>query len=287
MALINVGASFPSNMWAVVRLLLTTGRKADRLAAKRLLTPPTLPAGETDDFDDAVKSLADLGIVTRSDETVELATKAGELSLNDVVGFNRLLRSAALDPRRNEDLAVKPDADGPKDLTRALAWFLTRDPFDEPLDWPLASKLQAGAFPSHLPDPIVNDVRWNRFMYWAPALGFAGRPLLPPAGPVRIVPDCTVAVRETVHSLWHDGQSVNASEAVARIVEELPVLPGGRYSRALGLPAPEGRQSASLSNALLTGEEDGWIKFGRPSDAGNVFLADGRGVASFTIYGRA
>jgi hypothetical protein len=289
MALMNEGASFPSYMWALVRLLLTSGGKADSETARRLLTPPTLPAGETDEFDNAVRSLADLGVVTKVDGIVELAAAARALSPGDVTAFNGLLRGAALDPARNEGIAERPDADGPKDLIRALAWFLTQDPF-EPLDLVAVSKLQDGVFASDLPAPIVNDFRWSRFVYWAPALGFAARPLLDQGGSVRLVPDCTVAVRETALALWEKEQSVNASEVINRITEALPVLPGGVYSRLLGLGIPDGEVPACLSNALLIGEEDGWIKPGRQSDADDIIsLADGSGanvrVTEFTING--
>lgn len=290
MTLINQGASFPSYVWAVVRLLLAFGGKMDEQAATLLLTPPTLPAGETAEYNDAVKTLAGLGVVTATGGTVVLTSAAQSLSADDVAGFNGLLRRSALDPARNVGLAESDDLDGPKDLVRALAWFLTQDP-DTPLDLHAASQLQEGAFHSHLPPPVANDVRWGRFVYWASALGFAAQPLLDEGGPVRLVPDCTVAVRETVLGLWKKGQSVSPREAVDRIIAELPVLPGGAYSRSLGLAAPEDKVSPSLSNALLTGEKVGWITLERRADAGNViFLADAGdtrvGVSNFTINGR-
>ena len=72
MALINVGASFPQYMWAVTRLLLASGGKLAEKDAKLLLTPPSLTAGENDEYDDAVKTLAELDIVTRADGIVAL-----------------------------------------------------------------------------------------------------------------------------------------------------------------------------------------------------------------------
>jgi hypothetical protein len=274
MALINEGASFPSYMWAAVRLLLALGGKSDTQTARQLLTPPSLPPGETEEFSDAIKSLADLGLVTTADGIVELTPAARTVSPANVAGFNELLRRAVLDPARNTGLAERPDADGPKDLVRALAWFLTNDPLT-PLDWVKTGQLQDGAFASHLPAPIVNDFRWNRFVFWAPALGFAARSLFDKGGPVQMVPDCTVGVRETVLSLWQKGQRVNAAQAVNLIIEELPVLPGGTYSRALGLGTSGTDVSPSLSNALLTGEEQGWISLEKPSDADDgVLLSD-------------
>jgi hypothetical protein len=105
-----------------------------------------------------------------------------------------------------------------------------------------------------------------------------------------LVPDCTVAVRETVLNLWDRGQSVSPSEAVNRIIAALPVLPGGTYSRSLGMPVPDGAVSSSLSNALLTGDEVGWVTLDQQSDAGDViFLTDAEGtrtgVSNLTING--
>jgi hypothetical protein len=278
MALINVGASFPSYTWAVTRLLITAGGKIDEESARLMLTPPALlPTGENDEYNVAVKTLADLGVVQKAGVDIELADEARSLAPDNVAGFNSMLRRAVLASARNVGIADSDDLDGPKDLVRALAWFLTRDPAT-PLDWDMVGNLQDGAFPSHLPPPFANDVRWGWFMYWAPALGFAARSLLHESGPDKLVPDCTTALRETMLNLWGSGQSVRPSEAIDRILVELPVLPGGRYARSLGLDAFADGVSPALSNALLTGDVVGWITLERNSDASDVvFLADAGG----------
>lgn len=289
MALINVGTSLPSYMWAVTRLLLAARGRMDQESARLMLTPPTLlRTGKNDEYDNAVRVLASLGFVTRVDRDIELAPEAQALSLDDVVGFNALLRRSVLDPARNAGIADSDDLEGPKDLVRALAWFLTRDPAT-PLDLDMVGNLQDGAFPSHLPPPFVNDVRWGFFVFWGPALGLVARTLIDEGGQAKLVPDCTAAVRETVLSLWGEGESVRPSEAIDRILAKLPVLPGGVYSRSLGLRAPEDGVSLALSNALLTGSAEGWIKLDQDSDASDViFLADSGGaigVSTITING--
>lgn len=289
MALINVGTSLPSYMWAVTRLLIAARGKVNEESARLMLTPPTLlRTGKNEEYDNAVKVLAGLGIVTRTGDDIELAAEARTLPLDDVVGFNSLLRRAVLDPVRNAGLADSDDLEGPKDLVRALAWFLTRDPAT-PLDLDMVGNLQDGAFPSHLPPPFVNNVRWGFFVFWGTALGFVARTLIDEGGQVKLVPDCTAAVRETVLSLWPNGESVRPSEAIDRILAELPVLPGGSYSRSLGLGVPEGGVSLALSNALLTGSTEGWITLDGDSDASDViFLADAGGsnrVSAITING--
>ena len=121
MALINTGASFPSYMWAVTRLLLASGRTADVASARLLLTPPSLPAGDSnDEFDVAVKTLLELGFVTVTDGTAELTSPVRALSIDDVTGFNAQLRTAVLDPARNEGLATNPDRAAPGSGPRAV-----------------------------------------------------------------------------------------------------------------------------------------------------------------------
>jgi hypothetical protein len=277
-------------MWAVVRLLLISpGGKLEEKFARLLLTPSALTAGDNDEYDLAAKTLAELGIVTVAEGTVALTPTARTLSIDDVAGFNILLRLASLDRARNAGLAESDDLGGPKDLVRALAWFLTQDPA-EPLDWGLVGHLQENVFPGHLPPPFANSSRWDRFVYWAPALGLAAQPLQGDGTAAKLVPDCTTAVRETVLNSWEKGESVSPSNALSRIIAELPVLPGGAYSQSLGLTVPEGGVSPSLSNALLTGDEAGWITLDRQSDAVDVtFLTGARGarveVSQITVNG--
>ena len=185
-----------------------------------------------------------------------------------------------------ESPAQNPDLEGPKDLVRAIAWFLTQDPFT-PYNWAAVAQFQRDAFGPGQALPLRNEYRWDRFGYWAPALGFAARPLAHVEGRSPLLPDCTVAVRDTAWSLWNEGATVSAGEFVAQIVEALPVLPGGSYSRRLGLATPPGdRVSLALSNALLAGEEEGWLLLSNTSDATTIFLLNGSGVReveSFTI----
>lgn len=296
MTLINTPASFPSFMWAVTRLLLTLsgedGKPVDRELAKLLLTPPTLPAGETNEFRDAVRTLADLGIVTGEAE-LELAPSTRRLSPDDVADFYALLRRRTFDTERNVGLenspAEKPDLEGPKDLVRALAWFLTQDPL-VPRDWEWVAQHQRDAFPEGQADPFTNETRWIRFGYWAPALGMAAVPLLRTNGKTPLLPDCATAVRETALALWKPGETVPAGEVIAQLLMVLPVLPGGKYSRRLGLRSgPENQVSPALSQALLAGEADGWLELSNPSDAKAITLSDRsspRGVQSFTIQER-
>ena len=122
----------------------------------------------------------------------------------------------------------------------------------------------------------MNDFRWNRFVYWAPALGFASRALLEnERSGQRLVPDCTVAVRRTVLAAWQKGQRIDAADAVDHIIEELPVLPGGRYPGRLACLRSPTNVASSLSFALLCGTTRTGSRWGAPRmPPREIFLAD-------------
>lgn len=296
MTLINEPASFPAQMWAVARFLLSVGGECPAARAQAMMSPPSLLSDEgararDETFSQAVDSLQDLGLLLVNGDHLTAPPPVMKLSPADLGGFTGLLARAVLDPERNAGLAENDDQTGSKDLVRALAWFLTRDPFTS-LDLQAVTQLQTGAFPSHLGNPIVNDVRWNRFVYWAPALGFASQPLLDnDRQGQQLMPDCTAAIRRTILTTWEKGQRIAAADAVDRIIDELPVLPGGRYSRALGLPSPT-EVADSLSFALLCGHDQDWISLERHADASrDVLLADPdnanrtRRISEITITG--
>jgi hypothetical protein len=280
MALLNDPASLPTPMWIVVRYLASYPRQHHlRDALRALLSPGSLlPLDKRENdttFDWAVRTLDDLGIVRIDSDKVSLSDVRPDLRPDDVAAFNDLLRHQVLDPSRNATIA-DGDQTGPKDLVRALSWFLTLDPFVAMSHTDVVQR-QRGALAEHVGNPLVNDFRWNRFTYWAPALGFAAPPLIPPSGSrtQTLAPDCVTAVLRTVRAKWKPGTRLPARDMVTAITDELPVLPGGRYSVALGLPNKAPDVSAVLSFALLCGDEYGWLKLDRRSDADDeVLLVD-------------
>ena len=64
MTLINVDASRPSPLWAVLRLLATTGRSMPAEQAKALLSPPSLGQDDSKMFERAIETLRMLGMLT-------------------------------------------------------------------------------------------------------------------------------------------------------------------------------------------------------------------------------
>lgn len=275
MTLLNEPASFPTAMWVVARYLVTsTNRRRSRDELRVALTPAHLLDGDGDKtLDYAVRTLQDLAVIAVDGNDIALQDDGLIRSHHDYSGFTDLVRSRVLEAHRNQGIA-EPGDQGPKDLVRALACFLTLDAYGAYGEDALEALLR-NALPPHIGEPNFNDVRRNRFGYWSRALGFAAGPLLQTPSKLTLQPDCTAAVRRTAHTLWPRGTRLGAREVITGLLDALPVLPGGQYSLALGLKAPAQDVSSALSFALFCGEEQGWLKFDSRSDADDeVLLVD-------------
>ncbi len=264
MALINVGESQPSPMWAVTRFLADVGRPVRSEEARALLSPPCL--GTADVFDGAVSTLRTLGMIEDTqDGRLALSGAAKLLHSQDFGAFAAVLRDRVLAPELNTEIGDNDSQLGPRDLTRALAWFLSLDPGLTELNASDAQQLQAGALKESVGPAIINSIRWNLFTDWAAALGLAAPGLLDND---RLTPDCTAAVRQVIGATWRPGETVPAIEVLHRCRTALPVLPGGEYSIAVGIASP-GDSSAgpALSFALLRGDDEEWLQLQRSADA--------------------
>lgn len=274
-ALLNDPGSLPAPMWAVARFLLATSGDVSVADAQSLVSPASLQSSSGTDktFRWAVDTLCMLGLASLDGGSITATSRLRRGSPKHMSTFAEMLRREVLAPARNGSLGDNGDQTQGRDLVRALCWFLTLDPL-RGYAWQDVEQLQAGAFAPSVGVPFTNDFRWSRFVYWAPTLGFAAASLLADGRSTRLSPDCTAAVRATTLRSWNKGDHVPADQAISLLLEELPVLPGGRYSRALGL-VPSTTTSASLSHALIRGHDEGWIRLEARSDAANdVTLVD-------------
>ncbi|MET9218650.1 protein DpdG [Streptomyces sp. NPDC003300] len=259
-------------MWAVVRLLAAERKPLSADRARAFLAPPSLTEGkENKIFDQALRSLRELQLITDNEDRLSLAGHAEDLDGADFTSFSSALRQAVLARELNVGLAADAGQTGSRDLTRILVWFLSRDPLDEPATWEIVQREQSIDLNPDAGTASRNDTRWNRFVHWAPALGLAAAPLLSSSGKGPLLPDCTEAVKQTVQRLWPVGEQANAVDVVRAMRTALPVLPGGDYANAMGIPDP-GTQSAgpTLSYALLRGEDEGWLILQQGADARRV-----------------
>jgi hypothetical protein len=274
MPLLNEPASFPTAMWIVARYLAASPRRRrSRDDVRAVLTPANLLQTEGDPtLDNAVWTLQELAVVAVDGDDLCLQDDGLIQTHDDYPGFVDLVRIRALQAQRNERIA-EPGDQGPQDLVRALACFLTLDAFVA-YDEDALEDLLRKTLPPHI-DPNFNDVRRNRFGYWARSLGFAAGPLLQTPSKLTLQPDCTAAVRRAARALWPHGARLPARDVITALLDALPVLPGGRYSLALNLRQTAPDVSSTLSFALSCGEEQGWLKFDSRSDAEDeVLLVD-------------
>lgn len=279
MALLNPPGILPQGMWAIVRFLADQRQSVDRDHARAMLQPDTLALRKGDNlFEFALKALTELGFLTisangRHDQTLQL--RCPRALAASFQAFARHLRKAITDPERNSGLADDPSDVGPRDLTRALCWFLSLDPA-EPLAWDQVSRLQAevNRLPVPMKEPFSGSTRWDSFMRWSRATGFAQHGLATAHDKPCLVADPTEAVRDTLAELWANGSIVPAEDLVRQIRHHLPVLPGGHWSQALALPCPTDRVDSVLSWALLRGGEEGWLTLHSRSDAQVTILTD-------------
>jgi hypothetical protein len=279
MTLLNVEASRPSPMWALVRFLAATGRPVSGDRAQALLSPPCLGTdGKT--FGQAVSTLEMLGMLTRTSEGLLRLDKAtSSIGPDDLPSYTALLRERVFAPGLNSELGNDPGHSGARDLTRALSWFASLDPASVALNWGQAEQLQLGALKPETGPALTNRERWPAFADWAPALGLAEPALLDND---RLTPDCTVAVRQTVQATWKTGDNVNAVEALRALRDALPVLSGGAYSEAVGVTSPgENVAGPALSFALLRCADESHIELQMPPDARQVISIYDPGQPSF------
>ncbi|MEU8800782.1 protein DpdG [Spirillospora sp. NPDC048819] len=275
MSLLNVNDSLPAFLWATVRLLATEERPYSAEKAKALLVPPSIGGEKGGAFNDAVSTLEGLKLLTSHENgTLELVGAARNLTGKDYIEFVKVLRDAVLDRPVNTEIGANASQVGPRDLCRALSWFLTQDPTGPAFNWASVQQVQQGALSEEAGTlAVINDTRWARFTTWAPALGFAAAALATSNSANYLVPDCTRAVRQTIFSRWKPDATLTSAELLRGLREELPVLPGGEYSLAVGLPAPADMSAGpALSHALLRGSEEGWLTLERDADARNFLL---------------
>lgn len=272
-ALINVEGALPRPLWALTRYLLGVSgkrQKAERVQA--ILSPPSLFDSGADTektFEKTVRIAKELGMLDEDDGYLALTATVSGLHADNVEAFYDALRQAILHRVPVEVLGTDTSNTDGKDLLRALCFFMTLAT-DKTVDINTFSKAQAGVVSDEFRNPFQNTARWAFFPEWAQALGFAAAPLIYEGRATTLVPDCRNAVRRAALRKWPVGAALSPQELITGLLEELPVLPGGAYSRVLGFDAPEEGASQALSAALLSGHDDGWLLLVSRSDAPNV-----------------
>lgn len=284
----------PPELRVPILVLITSylaSKRGGRDLRQRVLdavSPPSLASGNTDaealqrDVRNNIRAGVTIGLFVEDDPELSLAPGAAAAIKGGLANFLAHLRSLILAPALNE--APWGRQVGARDLTSALAWFLTFAPAEAPQRMEgterSASVLQERDFGPRIGDnddtnwPIGADARWRTFEGWVCALGFAWRS---PTG--ALVPDPTPSVRAVLPPILGKGKVLTASGFVDAIAAAVPVLDRGTYREFVIAnrrePRSEDRLSASLSQAIIRLKIEKFIQTEDRADAPRLNLFDG------------
>lgn len=291
MALLNPPGSLPSEMQAIVRLLLSAqGHAMEKEDLTRLVAPPTLRShadgGATGAESETMVIARSTGIIQEHKGTVTLNAMVAKAVGKDFASarvrsvLRRLLcQEVGLDEARTSN-------SGGGDLARAAAWYLLQDPLAPPQRWggPEGVQELTQRQLSFVDRVLENDTRWGALGRWMSYLGLAVHDHRDVSGRATLqvlVPDPTAAVRDELPEIV---TKVGTLQPMAEFLDKLslvcPVLDGGVYGRVIqemliadSLPQPAGVVSRSLSHALFRLNQAGSIKLHDQADAPKVLLA--------------
>lgn len=226
-------------------------------AAESELLQKTAPAAIIPDQGKMVRQTlnrwVELGLLLREDERISFspdywpAEKVSQHELGSTL--RRAARSCALAPVNNANLWAKESAKS-ADLTRSLCLLLAQDVYRTTFSQ--LETLENQQIVNAELRLVQNDTRINGLKKWSHFLGFVRQ------GSAEDI-DPTIAIRDSIRAWMLPGEIMPTSVFFARLAEDLPVLDGGAYRKAveqeldrtmLFVPGP-GQVSSSLSRALL------------------------------------
>lgn len=288
MALLNPPEQRASMISVIVLYLARCrGQCDERNRIVDAISPPSLtdsPRKHQLDAKHNLTSAIEIGLASRDGDRVTLSSESTAAASKGTAAIAALIRQRVL----SEDLNYTSwgSQTGARDLTNALAWFLTFGPTNAPARWegnpPSAKFLQEADFGPRLSDnddasgwPISNDTRWTAFQRWACSLGFAWRS---PSG--RLVPDPTPAVRDSLPSIFGGESTLNSRSFVEALGTKLPVLESGTYRRFMEKNWSRSSDSiealsTATTDALGRLEAEGYLTFEDRADARRVTRSDG------------
>lgn len=295
MALLNPPELRASMMCVIVLYLAQCrGQRDERTRIIDAISPPSLtesPENHQLDANRNLVSAVDIGLAVRDGDRVVLSPESTKAARKGTAEITALIRRHIL----SEDLntAAWGSQEGARDLTNALAWFLTFGPAEAPArmegELPSVKSQQEVDFgPRHGDDdasgwPISNSTRWNAFQRWACSLGFAWRS---PAG--RLMPDPTPAVRDSIPAVFERESTLDGRSFVTALGGQLPVLESGAYRRFVEENWSRSRElngdlSAATTDALRRLETSGHLTFEDRADAPRVARVDGTTFSHVSI----
>ena len=299
MALLNPPELRASMMCVIVLYLAQCrGQRDSRTRIVDAISPPSLSESPSNHQLDARHNLAsavEIGLAIRDGDRVALCPDSIKAARQGTSAVAALIRRRVLS--ENLNTAAWGSQEGARDLTNALAWFLTFDAADAPArmegeEPSVKSKQEADFGPRHSDDddasgwPISNSTRWNAFQRWACSLGFAWRS---PSG--RLIPDPTPAVRDSIPAIFESGSTLDGQSFVSALGAQLPVLEQGAYRGFVEKNWSRSSESsedlsAATTDALRRLKTSEHLEFEDRADAPRVTRVDGT-TFSHVSRGRA
>jgi len=299
MALLNPPELRASVMIVIVQYLAQCrGQSEERSRIIDAVSPPSLtesPQKHQLDVRCNLASTVEIGLASLDSERVTLSPESTKAARKGTSAIASLIRRRVLSVELNT--AAWGSQQGARDLTNALAWFLTFKPAQAPArmdgDSPSAKSQQETDFGARVSNDddssgwlISNSTRWNAFQRWACSLGFAWRS---PSG--RLIPDPTVAIRDSVPVMFESESTLDGESFIAALGAQLPVLESGEYRRFVEKhwkrqSESEESLSTATTDALRRLEASGHLEFEDRADAPKIARAD-RTIFSHVSRGKA
>jgi hypothetical protein len=229
-----------------------------------------------------------IGLFEVVDDVVSVDPRAAEVCDGSLSSLKNCMRNLVL-ARRNGEPSDEDGAGAASDFVKGASWLLAQDIYS--IDTSSAAKVQAIEVQQHPAGEraLQNDTRWTGLRQWLVFLGFAWE------GPGLVI-DPTVAVRESLGTIFANKDHLSASDFCSKVAEVLPVLDGGSYSAryvqglvagSINLPR-SGQLSTALSIAILRLGAEKVIALDRKADAGTgaaLIGYESRTIDSFTHIG--
>lgn len=271
----------------VLHLSQRRGQRDNRTRLIDSVSPPTLSDTGKHQLDVTLNlaSAIEIGLLAVDGDTVRLTPETNKAAPKGSDGIASHLRTLVLSPGLNAE--PWGSQSGARDLTNALAWFLTFTASEAPArmegEYPNAKAAQEADFGPRQPRqeedsggwPIANAERWNAFQRWACSLGFAWRT---PAD--RLVPDPTRAIRDTLPRIFSEKKAIDGQTFVRALGSRLPVLETGAYREFVQenwrRPAPQQQSlTAATTDALKRLAAEGRLELEDRADAPRISMVDG------------
>ena len=227
----------------------------------------------------------ELGLFEEKEEKISISENIPKKE-RDQKYLSRHVRERVLASGNNEKF-WEVEKSKSADFSRAISWLYAQDVYQAELKrW----EGEDGAL-DLIKDQVIendsllgkNDTRWNGLKHWLSYLGFGW------TYKNTVIVDPSVAIRETLPSIFAKKETISADQFKAALSEKIPILDGGLYRtqveeilyKGKGPKAwkglPPGQLSTSLSRGLYSLIKSGVLSKEDRSDSSERVILTGRG----------